>query len=342
MAKLSLLLQAPPVRSTRLTGPSDTGEPAVTLDDTETPLQQVLCNEDHLSGSSESSLFVASPVISDDGNDNEGLVLDLDMSESESEEDWEDEPEGDPNRGQNLQFRLQAAMAGMEHAPSPERIPLLTANHLARKGPSEADLDDICAFNLHLTDNSTNRAYEHLRYSFPHKLQNLRSLYQTQKRIAALSGLKPNTADRCRKGCCCFTGNFKDLDTCPYCNQPRFSSPGVPKKKFQYLPLKPTLDVMYRDKSVAKLMGYRHEYTTNQRDNNIIGDVFDGSIYRDLCDQNVVVDGQRLQHKYFSDRRDVALGLSLDGCTIFNKQKHSAWPVILINFNLPLKIRTCL
>ena len=89
-------------------------------------------------------------------------------------------------------------------------------------------------------------------------------------------------------------------------------------------------------------MGYRHDYTTNQCDNDIISDIFDGSIYKNLCDQNVVVDGKKFQHKYFSDHRDMALGLSLDGCTIFNKEKNSAWPVILINLDLPPKIRTCL
>lgn len=216
----------------------------------------------------------------------------------------------------------------------------LMNTHLARNGLSEADIDDVCAFNLHITDGGTNRAYEHLRHSFPHKLKNLRSLYKTQKRVAALSGVSPNTVDRCSKGCCCFTGKFRDLNACPYCSEPRFSSPGVPRKKFQFLSIKPLLEAMFRDKSVTKLMGYRHEYTMNQHNKNTIGDVFDGSIYKNLCNQNVVVDGQRLPHKYFSDRRDVALGLSLDGCTIFNRRKHSAWPVILINFNLPPKIRT--
>jgi len=201
-------------------------------------------------------------------------------------------------------------------------------------------MDDLCTFNLHITDSGTNRAYEHLHYSFPHKLQNVHSLYWTQKRIAVLSSVKSGTVDCCHKGCCCFTGNFKDLDACPYCDEPRFHSPNIPRKKFQYLPIKPLLDAMFQDKSVTTLMGYWHEYTTNQRDSNTIGDVFDGSIYKDLCDQNVVVNGQKLQHKYFSDRRDVALGLSLDGCTLFNRGKNSAWPVILINLNLPPKIRT--
>jgi len=49
-------------------------------------------------------------------------MLDLDTRETESKEDWEDEPEGDPNWYQNLQFRLQAAAAGTEDAPSLEKI----------------------------------------------------------------------------------------------------------------------------------------------------------------------------------------------------------------------------
>ena len=295
--------------------------------------RRVLCNKDQLSD--DESLSTSSLVVSDEDDQ---LVSGVDESEPESDEDWECEPEGDPNYGQNLQFRLRAAAAGTVSKCLSDKTTLVDC-YLARKGLSEEDMDDVCAFNLHITENTTNKAYEHLRNSFPHKLH-LRSLYQTQKRIAALSGVQPNTVDRCHKGCCCFTWIFKDLDACPYCNQPRFSSPGVPRKKFQYLRLKPLLDAMLRDKAVAKLMGYRHDYTMNQHNDNTIGDVFDGSIYKNLCDRNVVVDGQRLQHKYFSDRRDVALGLSLDGCTIFNRRKNSAWPVILINLNLPPKIRT--
>ncbi|KAF9645324.1 hypothetical protein BDM02DRAFT_3189817 [Thelephora ganbajun] len=74
--------------------------------------QQVLCNKDHLSDYSESSLSITSPIISDDDN---SLEPDLNESETESDKDWEDEPEGNPNRGQNLQFQLQAAAAGVKH-----------------------------------------------------------------------------------------------------------------------------------------------------------------------------------------------------------------------------------
>ena len=78
----------------------------------------VLCNEDRLSDYLESSLSITSPVVSD--NDDE--VSDLDESETESDEDWEDGFEGDANRGQNLQFRLRAAAAGVERLFSSDGI----------------------------------------------------------------------------------------------------------------------------------------------------------------------------------------------------------------------------
>lgn len=35
------------------------------------------------------------------------------------------------------------------------------------------------------------------------------------------------------------------------------------------------------------------------------------------------------------DSHDLALGLSTDGFAVFKKRKHSAWPLILVNYNLP-------
>ena len=53
-----------------------------------------------------------------------------------------------------------------------------------------------------------------------------------------------------------------------------------------------------------------------------------------------MVKGQTQGHKYFSDPRDIALGISLDGVTYFNRRQNSVWPVILINYNLPPTVRT--
>jgi hypothetical protein len=64
-------------------------------------------------------------------------------------------------------------------------------------------------------------------------------------------------------------------------------------------------------------------------------DVFDGALYRELCEQEVTANGKTFPHQYFSDHRDIALGLSLDRFAPFKRRSNSVWPVILFNYNLP-------
>jgi hypothetical protein len=54
----------------------------------------------------------------------------------------------------------------------------------------------------------------------------------------------------------------------------------------------------------------------------------------------VTANGKTYPHRYFSDHRDIALGLSLDGFAPFKRRSNSAWPVILFNYNLPPDLRT--
>ena len=120
MAKLSSRSSRVPPSTVEFTEPSGTdgltvgpNNPKTSLSSRDCGPGQVLCNEDRLSDYSESSLSITSPVISD--GDNNRLAPDLDESETESDEDWDEEPKGDPNQGQNLQFQLQAAVAGLSH-----------------------------------------------------------------------------------------------------------------------------------------------------------------------------------------------------------------------------------
>lgn len=68
-------------------------------------------------------------------------------------------------------------------------------------------------------------------------------------------------------------------------------------------------------------------------------DIFDGTHYRHLRGRHVQVSGKKLSHRYFSDSRDVALGLSTDGFAPFKKRRNTAWPLIVFNYNLPPEIR---
>ncbi|KAF9785289.1 hypothetical protein BJ322DRAFT_992087, partial [Thelephora terrestris] len=194
----------------------------------------------------------------------------------------------------------------------------------ARNSINQANLDNLCAFNFHIAEGTSNSHYENLRYMFPHKIT-LASRWHTRKCIATLSGLKPGRVDRCPSGCCCFTGLYSSLTACPYCNKSRYKTPGVPAKQFQYLPVKDQLQMMWKDRSITKQLGYRHRYTNSSDSDKIIQDIFDSLIYRELLEKQVVVDGKIQGHKFFSDPHDIALGISLDGVTYFSHRQHSVW-----------------
>lgn len=212
---------------------------------------------------------------------------------------------------------------------------------LAQEQLDPGDLDTICAFNYHITKSTTRDAFESLRHAFPTQMQGMKSLFETQRRIAELSGLKAEYSDCCPRICCCFTGSYENLDRCPFpdCQEPRYDTFGKPRMRFQHLPVGPRLQAMFLNDEIIKLLDYRTNRTPGDQSGSV-SDVFDGKLYRDLCNKFVRTDGQTFDHKYFEGKRDIALGLSLDGFPIFNKRKFSAWPVILINYNLPPDIRT--
>ncbi|QRW02701.1 Transposase family tnp2 [Ceratobasidium sp. AG-Ba] len=70
----------------------------------------------------------------------------------------------------------------------------------------------------------------------------------------------------------------------------------------------------------------------------VIQDVFDGEIYNTL--RRTPLDGA---YHFFDNPEDLALGLSTDGFTLFKRRRRglsTAWPIILINYNLHPRYRT--
>ena len=92
----------------------------------------------------------------------------------------------------------------------------------------------------------------------------------------------------------------------------------------------------FKNPELAKQMMYRVLF---QIDPNRTTDVFSGSNYARLRKTHVTIAGEKQTHKYFDDPRDIALGLSTDGFAPFKRRKHTCWPLILFNYNLPPEIR---
>ena len=152
-----------------------------------------------------------------------------------------------------------------------------------------------------------------------------------------LSGVEPVHYQCCINSCCCFLGPYAELVRCPYCKESRFTECGKPRQNFFYFPLIPRLVNLYRNPAVAETLQYRHNYKSRS---GTTADVFDGANYQTLRHTEVVIDGQPVGHKFFSQPTDLALGLSTDGFGPFKRRKHTCWPLVVFIYNFPPEIRT--
>lgn len=91
------------------------------------------------------------------------------------------------------------------------------------------------------------------------------------------------------------------------------------------------------NQKIAEAMQYCAKGHQHKEGN--VEDVFDGSVYHHLLRQFVQVGDRVYRHRYFGDWQDIALGLSTDGFGPFKCRKHTCWPLILFNYNLPPDVR---
>lgn len=198
----------------------------------------------------------------------------------------------------------------------------------------------ICrAFAYKLKSHTSDHDFQYIPYAFTSEPP-LPGLSKIRSRITFLSGFKPEVYDCCPHSCCCYLGPYAELTACPFCKEDRYQSNSKkPRKRFTYIPIIPRLIAFARNKEYATKMQYRHQYCSTEAREGISADIFDGTHYKELCETHVTVNTKTLPCKYFSDPRDIALGLSTDGFAPFNKRKKTAWPLLVFNYNLPPDIR---
>ena len=171
------------------------------------------------------------------------------------------------------------------------------------------------------------------------------SFDRIRTRIHFLSGLEAAVYDCCINSCCCFVGGYKNDNSCRFCGEARYvENTQRARKRYTYSPLIPRLLGLYENRTMCQEMLYRHEYKipldSNNRvsgpDNSIrITDIWDGSVYRELKSRVIHINGKRSKATYFSDPHDLALGLTTDGFAPWKRRKYTAWPLLIINYNLP-------
>jgi hypothetical protein len=97
-----------------------------------------------------------------------------------------------------------------------------------------------------------------------------------------------------------------------------------------YLSLIERLKIQFNNRERVKELLYRWDYTSTNsgNDSKILGDIFDGNIYKELCG-----DG------FFQDKREIALTVSCDGYQIFKQKTDDNWVFLIINNNLAPEVR---
>ena len=148
-----------------------------------------------------------------------------------------------------------------------------------------------------------------------------------KKRVRSLAGFQPVCYSCCINSCVCFIGPYEDLTECPNCKEAQFKANGKPHKYFDYIPVIPRLQAMSANSTHEKKMHYRANHV---HEPGTIKDVFDGSHYQSLLN-TIVPAGEANPFFYFSDERDIALGISTDGFAPFKKCNKMCWPIILFN-----------
>jgi hypothetical protein len=198
---------------------------------------------------------------------------------------------------------------------------------------SDHDLDILRPFAMKIRNNLTASTFNEMAYNF--SKSGMETLAKTRSHVRALSRFKPVEFACCINSCICYTGPYADLHECPKCKTSRLNESGQPRRIFSYMPLIPRLRALLSNRTCATRLQYRADEHAKARRSGTTADIFDGLHYRSLLGERVVVGGQSLPHNYFSDHRDIALGFATDGFAPFKKRKHTAWILLIFNYNLP-------
>lgn len=189
-------------------------------------------------------------------------------------------------------------------------------------------------FSLKVEECLSEETWSKMIHTFHH--HNIPSLKLTKARVEFLAAYRPVAYDCCINSCICYVGPHEMKTHCPYCKEACKNSNGRARKTFTYSPIIPRLKAYFKNQEMINLMKYRGNFVS---DPDVVKDILDGENYIRLKQEYVTLGGVKQGHKFFSDDRDIALGLSLDGFCPFKRRNQTCWPLILFNYNLPPDLR---
>lgn len=132
----------------------------------------------------------------------------------------------------------------------------------------------------------------------------------------------------CINSCCAFTGQWADLDVCPYCDETRFAvqanSTRTERATFDLTSIIKRLRTMFAGPPKSAEL----QRTDKESRDGTVSDIWDGAFIRKLKMEG-----------FFNDNRDVALGISTDGIQLFKIGDFEVWPILLTNYSLAKTLR---
>lgn len=146
-------------------------------------------------------------------------------------------------------------------------------------------------------------------------------------------GLPVDEIHCCINACMIYWGDDSEMTSCKICGEKRYKPRkreesrrrDIPQSKMYYFPLTPRLQRLYQSKATASDMRW---HKIHQQEGGVMMHPSDSPAWKHF---------NRMHPTFASDPRNVRLGLSTDGFTVFGQYGHpySSWPVILTIYNLP-------
>lgn len=142
--------------------------------------------------------------------------------------------------------------------------------------------------------------------------------------------VKPIIFHACPNDCILYRGEHKDLSCCPICQEKRYTTGGIPRKRFTYLPIGPRLERLFGTSRLSELIQC-HSHV-RRFDNDYMFDIHDSPMWKKAYSSS----GQ-----FKHDSRGIALGFCTDGVNPYqhNRVQYSMWPIVLALLNLPRHLR---
>lgn len=167
------------------------------------------------------------------------------------------------------------------------------------------------------------------KYCLPSEHTVPKNLWAAKKMLRSL-GLDYERIPVCDAGCMLFRGKNADIEACTICNKPRMRKVGKsmqPVKILHYFPIIPRLKRLYATRGTSSLMTWHSE---NKSTDGMVRHPADSKAWKHVDTQ--------VDPGFAEEARNVRLGLALDGVNPFsqNSTVWSTWPVLLLNYNLPL------